>query len=143
MLFPFDCPWMIFALKESGTHEIAGRGCNAEIAKFLASVHQSANDETPWCSAFVNWCVTQAGLKGTGKPNARSWLDWGRPLLTPWPGAITVFRRGTSSWKGHVAFYVGQVGKTIKVLGGNQNNRVQISSYPSDRLLGYRWPAGV
>ena len=24
-------------------------------------------DDIPWCSAFANWCVQAAGIKGTGK----------------------------------------------------------------------------
>ncbi len=41
---------------------------------------------------------------------------------------------------GHVAFFDEQRNARIFVLGGNQSNQVNITSYPGDRLLGYRWP---
>ena len=53
-------------------------------------------------------------------------------------GDIVVLSRGTSSWQGHVGFYVGSAGREIEVLGGNQNNAVSIASYARDRLLGLR-----
>ncbi|KKK66354.1 hypothetical protein LCGC14_2964930, partial [marine sediment metagenome] len=40
----------------------------------------ASEDETPWCSSFVNFCVCEAGynpIKETGSARARSWLSWG------------------------------------------------------------------
>jgi hypothetical protein len=52
---------------------------------------------------------------------------------------VVVFRRGNSSWQGHVAFYLGQEGSRIVVLGGNQTDAVTIASY-SMAVLGCRTP---
>jgi uncharacterized protein (TIGR02594 family) len=130
-----------------GVREVRGTaGHNPRILEYFRTTpfQGNDNDEAAWCSAFANWCVLQAGMRGTGRANARSWLNWGEALSEPRPGAITVFRRGTSAWQGHVAFYVGPASTAgnIEVLGGNQANQVCRRPYATDRLLGYRWPSG-
>lgn len=139
-------PWMEYAWKEYGTREVAGaRRHNPRIVEFLASVGLGGSgDETPWCSAFANWCMQQAGFTGSGRANARSWLDWGGMCLGfPHYGCVTVlWRVSRTSWQGHVGFYVGSLGDQIFLLGGNQGNSVSIAGYSRTRLLGYRWPEG-
>jgi uncharacterized protein (TIGR02594 family) len=138
-------PWMQFALDEFGESEIAGSMDNPRILQYLATVGLTrTHDETPWCSAFVNWCMSQAGIQGTGSGRARSWLTWGDATLgTPSFGAITVLWRGSiNGTAGHVAFYVGSSWGDLLLLGGNQGDSVSVSSYPASRLLGYRWPPG-
>lgn len=140
-----NAPWMRVAMQEIGTREIGGsRRNNNRIVEYLRTVCSSTRDETPWCSAFANWVMVQAGMEGSGRANARSWMQWGYPLAYPYFGAVTVFwRESRSSWKGHVAFFVNQIGNKIFVLGGNQGDSVSVSDYPSSRLLGYRWPNPV
>lgn len=136
-------PWFDIAYKELGTKEVTGSGDNPRIVAYHRSTSLDApfasNDETPWCSSFVNWCVERSGHAGTDSAWARSWLSWGRPTNTPTKGCIVVFTRGTSS--GHVAFFISKTATKIKVLGGNQSDEVNISDYPASRLLGYRVPA--
>lgn len=99
---------------------------------------------TAWCAAFVNSSLGAAGMQGTGKLNARSFLDWGTPVDTPQKGDIAVFSRGNNpnGWQGHVGFFDStNPDGTINVLGGNQGNGVSIAPYSADRLLGYRRPA--
>lgn len=135
--------WMLIALAEEGIKEFPGNGDNPRIVEYLKSTNLSApfnaNDETAWCSAFVNWCVERSGFEGTDSAWARSWLNWGKKINTPQRGCIVVFKRDVSS--GHVAFYIGETATQIKVLGGNQSNAVDITNYPKSRLLGYRVPA--
>ena len=123
-----------------GTKEIRGKKHNKVVQSFYErAVGHIYGDETPWCAAFVNSCLVEAGIKGTGKLNARSFLKWGVNSDYPKEGDIVVFWRGSkSSWKGHVGFYVGDSGRNIKVLGGNQSNKVCIQNYPKKRILGYR-----
>jgi uncharacterized protein (TIGR02594 family) len=59
-------------------------------------------------------------------------------LKKPEVGCIAVFDRGHGM--GHVGFYVGEDEKGIYILGGNQNNSVNISLRDRKSLLGYRWP---
>lgn len=136
--------WMQVARRELGVREIAGpSGSNPRIEEFLKSAGLHPNDDIAWCSAFVNWCMEQAGLKGTDRGAARSWTRWGKHIDQPRPGCVVVlWREDPNGPKGHVGFFVSEdiARHTIKLLGGNQGNAVAEHSYPAFRLLGYFWP---
>ena len=130
-----------WAMTQLGVKEIKGWKHDKQIQKYLATVGMGGySDETAWCAAFVNWCLAQAGIYGTGKPNARSFLKLGEETKNPTRGDIVVFwRESKSSWKGHVGFFDeftphGQV----VCLGGNQDNRVCRKVYQADRVLSFR-----
>jgi uncharacterized protein (TIGR02594 family) len=140
---------MAFAEKEKGVSEIPGSGNNPRVLEYLRSttnlgVSATSKDETPWCSAFVNWCLEQAGYERTKNALARSWLDWGQKIDTPRRGCIVVFQREKKF--GHVGFYLEETATHIKVLGGNQQNpetaifEVSEKYYPKTDFLGYRIP---
>jgi uncharacterized protein (TIGR02594 family) len=134
-------PWYIIAKEEmnAGVKEIAGKNHNPRIIEYQKATSLGASDdETPWCSSFVNWCVMKAGIERTDKATARSWLHWGFELKYPKEGCVIIFSRGTG-WQGHVGFYAGEKGNQILCLGGNQADQVKISSYPKLKVLGYRW----
>ncbi|MCK9621348.1 MAG: TIGR02594 family protein [Methylobacter sp.] len=139
-------PWFEKAIEEYNKHikEIAGSGDNSRIVEYLRSTDlgsvSAKNDETPWCSAFVNWCVEQSDKQGTNSAWARSWLTWGKETEMPIKGCIAVFKRPPNPSSGHVAFFVSQTNTHVKVLGGNQSDSVSITAYPADRLLSYRIP---
>lgn len=129
------------ALGEYGTKEIDGPDHNPEVLKYFkeAGFPQIIDDETSWCSAFMNWCVMKAGMPGTGSLAARSWMNWGERVFDPQLGDIAVFwRNNPAGWQGHVGFFVKQNGTHVWVLGGNQSNQVNIQPYPGIQLLGYR-----
>lgn len=136
-----EFPWMPIAIGELGELEIAGDEDNPRIVEYLQTTTLpgvlAMQDETAWCSAFVNWCVQESGLEGTKSAAARSWMTWGKPVAAPRQGCITVFSRDGG---GHVAFFIQEVGGLLYVLGGNQGNRVCIAGYPRSRLLGFRVP---
>lgn len=122
--------WMTIARAEEarGVAEVPGTPDNPRILEYQKTANMQLDDETPWCSAFANWCVKQAGIAGTRKGNARSWRTWGQALDVPRVGAVVVFwRDDPNSAKGHVAFYVRNDGTNIWVLGGNQGNRVSVA----------------
>lgn len=99
--------------------------------------------EVPWCSAYINSVYASTGRQYSGKLNARSWLDVGEKIDDPKPGDLVIFwRESPSSWKGHVAIYLNHKpdNKYISVLGGNQNNEVNVSDYLANRVIGYRRP---
>ena len=129
------------ALSQYGVKEIVGDKHNPVILNYFDCIGHSwvHNDETAWCAAFVNYCLNNAGYEGTGKLNARSFLDCGTVTDHPETGDIVVLWRGSIlSWKGHVGFYVNETASKINILGGNQSNQVKISSYPKVQLLSYR-----
>lgn len=127
--------------KFKGLNEREHKNVIADFIKKAAGININPAT-TAWCAAFVNGVLGASGSKGTGKLNARSFLSWGQPVDEPQQGDVVVFSRGNSSWQGHVGFYMGtevRNGETyIKVLGGNQSNKVKESYYPASRLLGYR-----
>jgi len=130
------------AFSQYGIKEIKGEKDNPEILKYFDEIGYNGSalkDETAWCSAFVNWVLKTSDAPYTGKLNARSWLKIGTETNCPKMGDVVIFWRSSkNSWKGHVGFYIHESEDEIFVLGGNQNNQVKISSYPKERLLGYR-----
>ncbi|HEX9936946.1 MAG TPA: TIGR02594 family protein [Longimicrobium sp.] len=139
---PGDPAWYSVAWGERGQKEHSGPGDNPRILQYQTACSYNACDEdVPWCSSFANWVMKQAGIKGSGEASARSWARWGQKLDQPRRGAIVVLTRPGSPTNGHVAFYVGEEGNRVKLLGGNQENQVKISYYDKSRVLGYRWPA--
>lgn len=126
-----------------GIKEVSGAESNPQIAKWIKSINPDlATDSTAWCSAFTHAVAEEAGFKGSGKLNARSWLKIGDevPAAQAQQGDVVVFwRDDKSSWKGHVGFLHSYDKKgNIRVLGGNQGNQVSIKTYPAERLLGVR-----
>ena len=144
-------PWMPIADKEYGVIEYPGEIHNPRVLEYLNTVTNigptwRSMDETPWCSAFVNWCVEKAGYVGTKSALSTSWLSWGKKIDKPVKGCISVFSRPSGG--GHVGFYFDEtptLSETyIRILGGNQEHMeteigaVNLKHYLKSRLLGYR-----
>lgn len=142
MTEPTFANWMKFAIKEIGVREIKGLNHNKRILEYhKATSLKATDDETPWCSAFANWVMAQAGVKGTDSAAARSWLQWGKKIEKPVYGAVVVLSRGKNPWQGHVGF-VAEIGLDyIMVLGGNQGDKVSIAKFHTSQVLSYRLPA--
>ena len=134
--------WLEIAEREIGTKEITGDQDNPRIVEYAqATSLKASDDETAWCSSFVNWCMMQAGIARTNSAAARSWSTWGRSLPGPVLGCVVVLSRPPNPAQGHVAFCVGTVGADrIALLGGNQGNSVSVATYPRSRVVAYRWP---
>lgn len=130
----------------TGTKEIAGAQHNSTIVEMLRHVGiRWGGDETPWCAAFVNWVLENAGVDGTGSAMARSFMKWGEsvPLNQANPGDIIVlWRKSKDSASGHVGFLQAIDGRYLVLLGGNQGNRVGSKRYPLRRLLSVRRQTG-
>ena len=131
------------AMNEIGEREIKGSQHNQRILQYAkeANFENIKDDETAWCSVFMNWVAKQAGLQTSNSAMARSWLNVGFDVRDPEPGDVVVFWRDSrSSHFGHVGIYLGYSldAKRIYVLGGNQSDSVSVSAYPTERLLGFR-----
>ncbi len=160
-----DPDWLEVAIKEFGQKEISGtKDNNPRVVEYLKSTAsylkkksmissvKDITDEISWCAAFMNWCMKQSGIKGTGTAWALDWKKWGNPISRPKRGCIAVFERrykkdGKYIIAGHVGIYLGNSGDKILVLGGNQNNEVNITEFSTSkeyitngkhRLIGYR-----
>ncbi|MDD3793747.1 MAG: hypothetical protein PHI37_02960 [Candidatus Gracilibacteria bacterium] len=98
------------ALSQLGTSEK-----NGGADKYLSGYGNGLNSRnTPWCAAFVNWTLTQAGYKGTGGLSSKEFI-------------------GESGY-GHVGIKLGD-----KLLGGNQGNKVSLMNI-NKPISGYAIP---
>ena len=112
----------------------------------------ASGDQTPWCAAFVNWCIARSQLsaptheygrkysltireKGTLNASSGSFRCWGEQTDEPTPGDVVVFATTSNTvdcavepnervGRGHVGFYLGEDDEGIHVLGGNQRNPI-------------------
>lgn len=131
------------AINEIGVKEISGSQHSKRILEYAkeSGFAWVNDDETPWCSIFLNWVAKKAGLKQSSSASARSWLNIGESITNPEPGDVVVYYRGNiNSWQGHVGIFMGfsMDGSRIYTLGGNQMDSVSISAYGTDKLLGFR-----
>lgn len=130
------------AAGEIGVKEIHGSQHNPRILEYQEMTGLTfGNDEVAWCSIFANWCALQANLPRSNAANARSWLNVGRKTSFPVPGdVVVIWRESPTSWKGHVGFFMGYThdGKDIFILGGNQDDEVNIQKFDINRVLEFR-----
>ncbi len=132
------------AIAELGQKEIRGPKHNPTIVRYAkeAGFPWINDDETPWCSIFMNWVARKSGLRTSKKQNARSWLLVGLNVdNSPEPGDVVVFwRESPDSWKGHVGIFFGfsKDANRVYCLGGNQGNQVSVSAYDINQVLGFR-----
>jgi uncharacterized protein (TIGR02594 family) len=146
--------WLAVAENEIGVREVRGRNHNWRIIEYLKTALNIGKwgrerDETPWCAAFVNWCLEESGVSGTDNALARSFIGWGDPVLGDRLGAVAVVKRkgnkdaSTGSRAGfHVGFLVKSHRYSYRILGGNQGDSVCYRNFPRGRydLVALRWP---
>ena len=147
---PINLTALSLAARFVGLREGAGSVHNPQVVAMLQLVTPSVvDDETPWCSAFVNYICWLLALPRSSSLAARSWLAVGRevPLDQAVQGFhVVVLSRGagpqpgpeTLDAPGHVGFFAGYDGDGIELLGGNQGNKVSFSAFPKSRILGIR-----
>lgn len=137
---------LAFASKEIGVKEASGKRDNPQVVKYhrYATVDNKhgAKDSVPWCASFVAYCLeVGAGMGSTNSKAARSYLKWGRSTIdAPLPGDIVVFWRGSrNGWQGHVGFLIQvKVNGDLYVLGGNQDDQVNVKLFRKTNLLDIR-----
>lgn len=149
-------PWLAAAWGELDERELTGRENSRIVAYHATTSLRAREDEIPWCSSFVNWCVRVSGLPGTNDARAISWRGPSpvlRTLTAPRYGCITVVRhRGaatgaTGSASGnHVGLWLRQDRDTVTLCGGNQNDSVNLSNFALGGagrgfdVLAWAWP---
>lgn len=116
---------------------------------FNATRTRPVGDTTPWCAAFVNWCLQRAGATAGGdfsptqSASSGSFRVWGHALdldagETPQLGDIVVFERvdpiERTVGRGHVGFFLREDNDRILVLGGNQ-----AEGPPRRQAINRRW----
>lgn len=131
-----------------GFKEVQGSVSNPAILAMLKLDEAwPAGDETPWCSAFVNYIAWLMRLPRSKKLNARSWLTVGASIPLQDARAafdIVVLNRPPSPESGHVGLFAGyESPNTILLLGGNQGDSVCVAPFAASRVIGVRrlWEA--
>jgi uncharacterized protein (TIGR02594 family) len=147
-LLPTDPPWLKEAFRLLGTKEVKGEGDAPELAAMAHALklQNFEDDRDPWCTLFIAHCI-KTGLPLEPLPKhliwSRAYGKWGRALVYPERGAIVVTWRGkdASLDLGHAFFYLGDAGRYMVGIGGNQSDSVSVSSvHRKDRIIGIRWP---
>lgn len=138
MAFP---RWVTLAHTYIGIKEIKGSSHESKILELWKAMKLGGikNDEIPWCAGFVGGILEMSGIMSSRADSAKSYLNWGIGLEQPLFGSIAVLERGKTF--GHVGFVVGYDDKNnLLLLGGNQDDAVNIRSFALDRVISYRWP---
>lgn len=128
-------------LRNYGLSEVPGLASNPEIIKMFHETEHAdiVSDETAWCSACLIYYCKSLNYEHPKDLLARSWLKIGTKVFKPRLGDIAVlWRDSPTSYKGHVCLYISCTKELVYVLGGNQSNKINISAYGVDRVLGYR-----
>ena len=135
---------LLAAFKYYGMKEVSGPESEPTILSIIQKVFPSALDDSkvPWCSVFMNWLAWETGHEAPSSNVglAKSWLKVGReiPISQREIGDIIVFHRGKNPALGHVGIYINERGHMVRVVGGNQDDAVNIRSYPASRIAGVR-----
>jgi len=139
------------ARRFEGLRETPGAVHNSTVLAMLQLVDRSVHaDETPWCSAFVNYVLWILEGPRSRSLAARSWLKVGLPIpiTEARPGFdVVVLKRGGNApgpevldAPGHVGFFVRLLAAPdrVQVFGGNQGDQVCVQEFPLERVLGVR-----
>ena len=124
-----------------GITEVAGRGSNGTIAKWIARIERkyptdlTQDDSTySWCGVFVGNVVLELADLGDDiqQPpsycqRASEWKKWGRPVKSPQRGDIAIFPRKGGN---HVTIVSRVAGDKVVCCGGNQSDTVCLATYP-------------
>ncbi len=139
-----DAPWYRVARQLVGIKEIPGPKADPrilELFRLAGFPDATRKDETAWCAAFVGACLRLAGFSNKATLLAAGYLDFGQDLgRDPVEGCIVVTEPLVKGASGHVAFYAGERGNDVILLGGNQHDSVRESNFPKKIVRAYRWP---
>ncbi len=133
---------LMLAQRFIGVREIPGHASNPLVLAMLKlDSSWVEDDETPWCSAFVNAVAWLLDLPRSKSLAARSWLTIGTPIRLEEAVQgfdVVVLSRGASSSAGHVGFYLAHDASTVTLVGGNQGDKVCAATFDKARVIGVR-----
>ena len=146
---PLEITPFELAKRFEGMKEVAGQVANPQILAMLKlDAKWPEDDSVPWCAGFVNYIAWLLGLRRTRSLRARAWLNERIVAQTDAQVGfdLCILKRGHGvqpgpevlNAPGHVGFFAGFTDKSVKILGGNQSDSVNISLYLKTRILGVR-----
>lgn len=129
-----------------GTKEYPGAKSNPVVEMYLdygfkSNKDSGLKDDVPWCAGFICYLCEISGMGSTNSLMARSFERWGvSKKHSPMPGDIITFWRGSkAAGTGHVGLFLGyKDANHVYVLGGNQNDEVNVSVYGIARMTDIR-----
>jgi uncharacterized protein (TIGR02594 family) len=129
------------ALRDKGLKETSGSASTPRIRRAImeaASWLDPDDSVTAWCGCIMGlWC-SEVGITPPAEYfRAANWLNIGKPvdISKAKQGDIVVLSRSGGN---HVALYHSHSATHITLLGGNQKNAVNLSTYSRDSLRGIR-----
>lgn len=132
---------LLKALELHGVKEFIGSTHNPVIMGWAKETNLDkvyTSDEIPWCGLFIAVIMHRASRPVVTNPLwALNWNNFGVRVTTPMLGDILTFTRKSG---GHVGIYIGEDDTSYHVLGGNQNNQVNIVRIAKSRLSQARRP---
>lgn len=111
------------------------------VPGFVKNQNQVSEDAYAWCAAFVNNILNESGfdipLQGEDiydKVRAKEYSKIGTKITnkSAKPGDIMVIKNSSGGY--HVGFYAGKNNDKYLMLGGNQNNQVNIKELNLDSI---------
>jgi len=123
-----------------GLIEVRGPKSNARLLTMIRRWIPWATDDstTAWCGILRAEAAKVTQSEMPAKPfRARMWLTVGRSVAieNARPGDTVILELGRG---GHVGLYLSRTESTIRLLGGNQRNRVCEADYELADVLGVR-----
>jgi len=143
---PHDAPLWAWIAYTEHRRTIAGQIDQARLGAYFSACQialsaESYGEVPRWGSAFMCWCMEQAGVLSTRHVSGRTWLRWGKELQQPRYGAPAVYWvDDPKSLAARCGFWVGGTATWDYCLGGDHHTPAPtIARYPRAALLGYRW----
>lgn len=140
-------PWIDTAQKEIGITEFPGKKANPRILEYFKASKfwekDDTGDKNAWCGSFAAWVLIKNGFTPPKDSfRATEWLNFGQKLDKPVYGAVGFKPRKKG---GHISFIVGQNkdGTKYYMLGGNQDNAVNVKEYNASAWTGFFFPTGA
>ncbi len=122
----------------SNIKEVTGKENNPRIVWYHAfTTLKATDDETPWCSAFMNAAAFSCGFQSKRSAAAISWKDFGIEGTGETGDIVVIQRKGGY----HVAFLHDTYrpgDKNMLLLGGNQSNKVGVSHFKAEGIIAIR-----
>lgn len=148
-------PWLGIAQREMASEVSESKQAGRQrIAEYFTSTGTKGTADTPWCAAFVAWCLDQCGgsIRASVDPlrqkaaSAAAWRDWGDVEISlrddPPTGAVVLLAAGKDTNDvSHVGFFktFGDGKRSVTLLGGNQSNKVCETSFKAADIIAIRW----
>jgi uncharacterized protein (TIGR02594 family) len=149
-------PWMAYAMDEARRFHGQSETVITNIHNYHTEINFSSTMVAdPWCASFVNTCLKRTDTPYLHSPGSQMFCNSALfvRIQTPVYGAIMVMRNYRVSdnhfaGKGHVTLVYGRVASgpsagAIAGLGGNQNDRVLLSTYKDTGISSHFTHQGI